>query len=70
MTDRTKILGVVLAGGKGTRIGNQDKGLLKINNKTLIEHAIERLSPQVADVIINANGDPNRFRDQKKTNST
>lgn len=66
MTDRTKILGVVLAGGKGTRIGNQDKGLLKINSKTLIQHAIERLSPQVADVIINANGDPNRFRDQKK----
>lgn len=66
MIDKKKILGVILAGGKGTRVGNQDKGLLKLKNKKLIEHAIERLSPQVADVIINANGDPKRFLNQKK----
>ena len=63
MIDKEVILGVILAGGKGTRLENQDKGLLKLQNKTLIENAIERLGPQVADVVINANGDPVRFRE-------
>ncbi|WP_171211742.1 molybdenum cofactor guanylyltransferase MobA [Ruegeria sp. HKCCA5426] len=56
-----KPLGVILAGGLATRIGGGDKGLLKIGDKSLLDHVIGRLRPQVADLALNANGDPTRF---------
>ena len=33
MIDESKILGVILAGGKGTRMGGEEKGLIRLNNK-------------------------------------
>ena len=51
-------LGVILAGGQATRMGGGDKGLLRIGGDTLMGHVIARLDPQVADLAINANGDP------------
>ena len=54
-------LGVILAGGQATRMGGGDKGLLRIGGDTLMGHVIARLDPQVADLAINANGDPARF---------
>ena len=56
-------LGVVLAGGLATRMGGGDKGRLMIGNTTLLDLVIERLSPQVAGLALNANGDPARFND-------
>lgn len=53
--------GVILAGGQATRMGGGDKGLLPIGGRTLLAHVIERLSPQVAELALNANGDPTRF---------
>ena len=54
-------LGVILAGGLATRMGGGDKGMLKIGAQTLLGRVIERLSPQVAGLALNANGDPARF---------
>ncbi len=52
---------VLLAGGLGTRMGGADKGLLVLGGRTLLAHVIERISPQVAQLAVNANGDPARF---------
>lgn len=54
-------LGVLLAGGLARRMGGGDKPLLQIGGRPIIELAIERLAPQCAGLIINANGDPTRF---------
>ncbi|WP_020396131.1 molybdenum cofactor guanylyltransferase MobA [Thiolinea disciformis] len=52
---RTEITGVILAGGRGQRLGGQDKGLIAWQGRPLVEHIIERLKPQVATLCINAN---------------
>lgn len=54
-------LGVILAGGLASRMGGGDKGLLPLGDGTLLDLVIARLSPQVADLALNANGDPERF---------
>jgi molybdopterin-guanine dinucleotide biosynthesis protein A len=53
--------GVILAGGRATRMGGGDKGLRPLAGRPLIAHVIARLGPQVAGLAINANGDPARF---------
>ena len=59
MTDATitseQITGIVLAGGRGSRMGGEDKGLQLFNGKTLVQHAIDRLQAQVSELLINAN---------------
>jgi molybdopterin-guanine dinucleotide biosynthesis protein A len=50
-----KITGVILAGGRGSRMGHIDKGLQLFRGKPLVAHAIERLAPQVDELLINAN---------------
>lgn len=54
-------LGLVLAGGRGTRMGGMDKALLDLRGETLVERALRRLAPQVDALAIGANGDPERF---------
>jgi molybdopterin-guanine dinucleotide biosynthesis protein A len=49
------VTGIVLAGGRGSRMGGVDKGLQALRGKPMIEHVLARLSPQVAEVIVNAN---------------
>lgn len=49
------ITGVVLAGGRGSRMGGVDKGLQPFAGSTLAQHALERLRPQVGVLAINAN---------------
>ena len=46
---------VVLAGGKASRMGGEDKGLMQFQGRPLIEHVIERIAPQVGKILINAN---------------
>ncbi|PIK72507.1 molybdenum cofactor guanylyltransferase MobA, partial [Methylobacterium frigidaeris] len=56
-------LGVILAGGLSRRMGGGDKPLLRLGDRTLLERVVERLAPQCsAGLILNANGDPARFR--------
>jgi molybdenum cofactor guanylyltransferase len=59
----TKPLGVILAGGRATRMGGGDKGLRKVGGQRLMDHVITRLGPQCLGLAINANGDPARFDD-------
>ena len=49
------ITAVILAGGKGSRLSGLDKGLLELNQTPLVQHIIERIQPQVSDIIISAN---------------
>ncbi len=49
------ITGLVLCGGRGTRMGGVDKGLQNHNGIPLALHALMRLQPQVGTVMINAN---------------
>lgn len=58
-------IGVILAGGQARRMGGGDKALLKLGGQALLEHVIDRLSPQVSDLVLNANGDPARFAPYK-----
>lgn len=46
---------IILAGGRGRRVGGQDKGLLVYEDKPLIDHVIARLLPQVEELLISAN---------------
>lgn len=55
MIDRNEITGLVLAGGRGTRMGGVDKGLQIHRGMPLAMHAVLRLSPQVGEIMINAN---------------
>jgi molybdopterin-guanine dinucleotide biosynthesis protein A len=49
------ITGLILAGGRGSRMGGVDKGLQNFNGRPLALHALMRLAPQVDSVMINAN---------------
>jgi molybdopterin-guanine dinucleotide biosynthesis protein A len=49
------ITGVILAGGQGRRMGSVDKGLRELRGKPMVEWVIERFTPQVDEVLINAN---------------
>jgi molybdopterin-guanine dinucleotide biosynthesis protein A len=62
MTDiaRAAVAGGILAGGKSRRMGD-DKPLMPLGGRTMIDHVIERLAPQVSEIVINANGDPARY---------
>ena len=52
---REAISGLVLAGGRGQRLGGVDKGLQPWQGRPLVDHAIARLAPQVCTVMISAN---------------
>lgn len=58
---RSDTLAVVLAGGLARRMGGGDKPLRPLGGKPLLDHVLERVAPQVAAVVLNANGDPVRF---------
>ena len=52
---------LLLAGGKARRMGGGDKALRLLHGRPMLEHVIARIRPQVADLVLNANGDPGRF---------
>jgi len=54
---------VILAGGQANRMGGGDKGRLMLGGTSLIHRVIDRITPQVDAVVLNANGDPSRFKD-------
>ena len=55
MIAREDITGLVLAGGRGSRMGGADKGLQNYRGVPLALHALLRLGPQVGHVMLNAN---------------
>ena len=50
-----------MAGGQSRRMGGGDKCLRPLDGKPILEHVIDRVRPQVAPLLLNANGDPERF---------
>ena len=50
-----KVTGIVLAGGKGSRMGGVDKGLQPLRGKPMVEWVLARFAPQVGEIVINAN---------------
>lgn len=55
------ITGVILAGGLGRRMGGVDKGLQLLNDKPMVQWALERFAPQVDEVLINANQNAEQY---------
>jgi molybdopterin-guanine dinucleotide biosynthesis protein A len=55
MIEKSQITGLVLAGGRGSRMGGVDKGLQSHLGMPLAMHALLRLAPQVGSLMINAN---------------
>lgn len=53
--------GLVLAGGRATRMGGEDKGLLEVAGRPMIAYVIDALRPQVARIIVNANRNTERY---------
>ena len=56
-----KIVGLLLAGGQSRRMGGGDKALRLLAGRTLLDRVVDRVRPQVAALVLNANGDPARF---------
>lgn len=56
-----KITGVILAGGLGRRMGGIDKGLQELRGQPLVHWVVERLAPQVDELLINANQNGERY---------
>jgi len=55
------ITGIVLAGGQGRRMGSVDKGLAPLLGRPMVAHVIERLAPQVDEILINANRNMSQY---------
>jgi molybdopterin-guanine dinucleotide biosynthesis protein A len=49
------VTGIVLAGGQGRRMGGVDKGLQPLRGKPMVAWVLERLAPQVGEILVNAN---------------
>jgi len=61
MTDKNQVAGVLLAGGLSRRMGGGDKCLRGLGGKPILAHIIARAAPQVGQLVLNANGDHQRF---------
>lgn len=60
---REQMSAVILAGGRGQRMGGADKGLLLLQDKPLVVHVHDRLRPQLATIVVSANRNLERYRE-------
>ena len=58
----SSVTGLILAGGKGSRMGGVDKGLQAFRGRRLVDHVYERFAPQVGGIIINANQNQEEYK--------
>jgi molybdopterin-guanine dinucleotide biosynthesis protein A len=58
---REQVTGVILAGGRATRMGGTDKGLVPIAGRPMVAWVVDVLGPQVSEVLINANRNHDRY---------
>jgi molybdenum cofactor guanylyltransferase len=56
-----KITALILAGGRGSRMGSVDKGLQLFKGKPMVTHVLDRITPQADEIIINANRSINEY---------
>ncbi len=62
MIKKQQLTAVILAGGKGRRLQGQDKGLIEFDGMPLIEHILIGITPQVDQILINANRNQDIYR--------
>jgi len=55
------IIGVIIAGGQGRRMGGIDKSFVELGGQSLLARTVARFGPQVSRLVLSANGDPSRF---------
>jgi molybdopterin-guanine dinucleotide biosynthesis protein A len=58
---RAAVTGLVLAGGLGRRMGGEDKGLVPLAGRPMVEHVLDALRPQVGTILVNANRNRERY---------
>jgi molybdopterin-guanine dinucleotide biosynthesis protein A len=56
------VTGLVLAGGQARRMGGEDKGLIELCGRPMVDHALAALAPQVDALLVNANRHLDRYR--------
>lgn len=61
-TNQSRPLAAIIAGGQSRRMGGGDKGIKPLQEKMMISHVIERIAPQCASIVINANNTPDEYR--------
>ncbi len=61
MIPNEQITGLILAGGRGMRMGQVNKGLQTFKNEAMVAHVVRRLSPQVTQLMINVNQDTDQY---------
>jgi len=61
MADASDVIGVILAGGRGRRMGGVDKCFVELAGESLLTRTVARFGPQVSRLVLSANGDPGRF---------
>ena len=57
------ITAVILAGGKARRMGGEDKGLIELHGRPLLDYIISGLQPQAGQLLVNANRNLERYRE-------
>lgn len=57
------ITAVILAGGRGRRLYGQDKGLMMLRNRYMVDHVLEKIESQVGKMIISANRNQERYQE-------
>jgi molybdopterin-guanine dinucleotide biosynthesis protein A len=57
------VTGLVLSGGRARRMGGEDKGLIELGGRPMIDHVLAALAPQVDALVVNANRHLDRYRD-------
>ena len=55
------VTGVILAGGRATRMGGEDKGLVLLRDRPMIQWVLDRLSSQVSKILISANRNKTQY---------
>lgn len=61
MTKRA-IIGAILAGGRGRRMGGCDKGLILLDGRPMLRHVLDIVGPGTSQIVLNVNGQTDRFR--------
>ena len=58
------IIGIILAGGKSSRFG-EDKSNIKLGNKTLLDHTVDRIEKEFSEVLIVSNNKKHNYKNEK-----
>ncbi|OZI21499.1 molybdenum cofactor guanylyltransferase [Bordetella genomosp. 9] len=66
MIEAAHIAGLILAGGRGSRMGDMDKGCALLRGRPMVEHVAARLAPQVGALLISANRNLDRYAEYGK----